>query len=93
MIASPFFNKCMSKNRFELIAKFLHFNDNGQLPGNVDDKLYKIYLFYNVIIGQWWALCNLGEHISIDEGMLKWRGRLRFRVYNIDKPFKYGIKS
>ena len=25
--------------------------------------------------------------------MLKWRGRLRFRVYNQMKPIKYGIKS
>ena len=25
--------------------------------------------------------------------MLKWRGRLSFRVYNKDKPTKYGIKA
>jgi len=25
--------------------------------------------------------------------MVKWRGRLSFRVYNKDKPIKYGIKS
>ena len=36
---------------------------------------------------------NLNEHIAIDEGMLKWRGRLSFRVYNKNKPIKYGIKS
>ena len=35
----------------------------------------------------------LGEHIDIDEGMLKWRGRLSFRVYNKEKPTKYGIKG
>ena len=33
------------------------------------------------------------ENISIDEGMLLWRGRLRFRVYCPLKPTKYGIKS
>jgi len=32
-------------------------------------------------------------NICIDEGMLLWRGRLAFRVYNPQKPVKYGIKS
>ena len=36
---------------------------------------------------------SLGEHIAIDEGMLKWKGRLSFRVYNKEKPTKYGIKA
>ena len=38
-------------------------------------------------------LYNPGEQILIDEGMLKWRGRLSFRVYNKDKPTKYSIKA
>ena len=33
------------------------------------------------------------EHIAIDKGMLKWRGRLSFRIYDKDKPTKYGIKA
>ena len=33
------------------------------------------------------------EHNAIDEGMLKWRGRLFFCIYNKDKPTKYGIKA
>ena len=33
------------------------------------------------------------EHISVDEGMLCWRGRLSWKVYNPMKPIKYGIKS
>ena len=35
---------------------------------------------------------NPGEHISIDEGVLKWRGGLSFKVYSENKPIKYGIK-
>ena len=37
-------------------------------------------------------LYDLREHIFINEGILEWRGRLNFRVYNKDKPIKYGIK-
>ena len=36
---------------------------------------------------------NPGEQISIDEGTLKWRGHLSFKVYNKDKLTKYGIKA
>ncbi len=38
-------------------------------------------------------LYMLEDHISFDEGMLSWRGRLSFRVYMNNKPIKYGIKS
>ena len=93
LICTPFFNECMPRNRFQIITSFLHFNDNARLPENTEDKLYKVRPVYDVIVNRWRDLYNLGEHISIDEGMLKWRGRLGFRVYNKDKPIKYGIKS
>lgn len=32
------------------------------------------------------------ENLTIDEGTCAFRGRLRFRVYNKNKPDKYGIK-
>ena len=31
------------------------------------------------------------KEISLDEGMLGWWGRLRFRVYNPGKITKYGL--
>ena len=33
------------------------------------------------------------QQLSLDEGMVPWRGHLSFRVYNPDKPKKYGIKA
>ena len=33
------------------------------------------------------------QNISLDEGMILWRGKLSFRVYSPDKPVKYGIKA
>ena len=34
------------------------------------------------------------KHLSLDESLLAWRGRLKFRVYmgNANKHCKYGIK-
>lgn len=33
-----------------------------------------------------------GQHLSIDESMILWRGRLAFRQYISNKRHKYGIK-
>ena len=93
LIATPFFNETMSRDRFQLITAFLHFNDNEKMPNDCDDKIYKIRPVLDFLVNKWRELYGLGEHIAIDEGMLKWRGRLCFRVYNKDKPTKYGIKS
>nr|XP_045590041.1 piggyBac transposable element-derived protein 4-like [Procambarus clarkii] len=30
--------------------------------------------------------------LSLDEGTMSWRGRLSFKVYNPNKPDKYGVK-
>ena len=32
------------------------------------------------------------RNLSLDEGMMKWNGRLSIRVYNPKKPCKYGVK-
>ena len=32
------------------------------------------------------------KNLSLDEGMLKWKGRLSIKVYNPMKPAKYGLK-
>ena len=33
------------------------------------------------------------QHISIDEGAVPFKGNIHFRVYNPNKPDKYGIKT
>ena len=92
-LQTPFFNQTMPRDRFQLISSFLHFNDNDALPSDCTDKLYKIRPIFETLVEKWRELYAVGEHIAIDEGMLKWRGRLSFRVYNKDKPTKYGIKA
>jgi len=93
VLATPIFPQVMSRCRFQQIQRYLHFNNNDDLPANREDKLYKIRPVYDLLSERWRSMYDLGEFISIDEGMVKWRGRLSFRVYNKDKPIKYGIKS
>jgi hypothetical protein len=83
----------MSRNRFQLIMKFLHFNDNEAIPANNQDNLYKVRPVIDALVPKCRDLYTPNENVSIDEGMLRWKGRLTLRVYNPMKPIKYGIKS
>ena len=56
------------------------------MPSECTDKLYKIRPIFERLVEKWREVYAVGEHIAIDEGILKWRGRLSFRVYNKDEP-------
>ena len=63
------------------------------MPENCEYKLFKIRPGHSIRVSRWHKLYSLGEHILIDKGMLKWRGRLPSRIYMENKPVKYSIKS
>ena len=82
MIETPIFGKVMSRNRFEIILSYLHFNDNEKRSPMCDDPLYKVRPIIDHFVAKFQEMYNPHENISIDEGMLSWRVRLGFRVYN-----------
>ena len=94
-IATPYFGRVMSRNRFTLIWRFLQFR-HPDLPATAavkEDSLYKVRPVLDYLLDRFQSLFTPGQNIGIDEGMMKWRGRLHFRVYQKDKPVKYGVKS
>uniref|UniRef100_A0A8C1LIR4 PiggyBac transposable element-derived protein domain-containing protein n=1 Tax=Cyprinus carpio TaxID=7962 RepID=A0A8C1LIR4_CYPCA len=93
MLATPYFNKVMPRNRFEIIWRFLHFSDNTTRPDNCTDRLYKIRPVLDHLVSKFRKMYQPKSNICIDEGMFLWRGRLAFRVYNPQKPINYGVKS
>ena len=90
-IETPFFGETMPRNRFQLIWRFLHFSDNREVDDS--DRLHKVRPVLDLLLSNFREMYLPAQNISVDEGMLHWRGRLRFRVYNPAKPIKYGIKS
>ncbi|XP_060880613.1 piggyBac transposable element-derived protein 4-like [Metopolophium dirhodum] len=61
--------KTMSRNKFELILRFWHFENNDSA-----DKTDRL------------------EIIAVDESMIPYSGRLKFRQYIPNKTHKYGVK-
>ncbi|XP_041661730.1 piggyBac transposable element-derived protein 4-like isoform X1 [Cheilinus undulatus] len=81
----------MSRNRFQFIWKLLHFNNNSSQDGT--DRMCKVHPVLDYVVEKFKEMYQPGQNICIDEGMMLWRGCLSFRVYNPQKPMKYGIKS
>ena len=90
--ATPFFPQTMSRNRFLHLNRFLHFTNND-VPNNSFDKLVKVRPVIDHLSAKFKENYQLHQQVSIDEGTLKWKGRLGFKVYNPMKPIKYGIKG
>ena len=91
ILANEFCHSVMSRNRFQLLLRFLHFEDNEN-PNCESAKLYKIERITREIINNFKEAQDPGEDIVIDETMIPFRGRLGFRQYIQEKTHKYGIK-
>ncbi|KAL4152942.1 hypothetical protein QTP88_000775 [Uroleucon formosanum] len=87
---NDFTSHLMTRNRFELLMRMFHFNDN-QIP-NPNDKLVKIRPFLTLLKNNIQSVYSVGEKMVIDESMIAWRGRLGFRQCIPGKKHKFGVK-
>uniref|UniRef100_A0A0N5C6W1 DDE_Tnp_1_7 domain-containing protein n=1 Tax=Strongyloides papillosus TaxID=174720 RepID=A0A0N5C6W1_STREA len=90
LLAVPIFPKIMSRNRFEQIWTFWHFNNNEEMT-NSSSRLFKIQPVLEYFVHKFNTVYKPKQNLSLDEGMIPWRGRLSFRTYNPGKIVKYGL--
>ena len=83
--------RSMTRIRFDLLLKCLHFCNNDDIDDNTK-KLFKVEKVINLAIAQFIQAANPGKNVVIDKTMISWRGRLSFRQYILGKAHKYGIK-
>jgi len=74
---TPVFPQTVSRNRFHLIQRYLHFYDNNA-AGTNEDCLYKIHTILDIVVNNFRTNYIPDREISLDEGMLGWRGHLQF---------------
>lgn len=79
----------MSRNKFLLLHRFFHLNDNQQENTDILHKLRPIIMKCNLLWSQYFSA---GLSLTLDEAMVKFKGKLKFRQYLKDKPVKWGIK-
>lgn len=90
MYAQPFAKNIMSRNRFEILLRMLHFSNNEEAREN--DRLWKISNLLSTLNANFAYHYTPGEFLCVDESMIPFRGRVIFRQYNKQKRHKYGIK-
>ena len=92
---TPQLSKVMSLVRFQQICHYLHLADSSaQVPHGQPgyDPLFKVRKYLDLITPKLESEYNPHEHLTIDEAMIPFKGRLGFKQYMKDKPTKWGVK-
>ena len=74
------------------IFRYLHLQDNKAHDVDRSDKLWKVRWFLDYLKDRFQELYEVNGFVSVDESMVKFKGRLSFRQYLPLKPTKWGIK-
>ena len=95
LVGCPAFGKYMKRNRWEIIMSCLHFNDNDQYDHTDPnrDPLFKVRPLLDLLVERFKHVYIPGRELSVDEELLKWKGRLSFRQYIPSKRARFGIKT
>jgi len=82
----PFCGQMLSCARYCHILRFLHFTDNNRNGvDRTDDRLWKIRDLFEIIRMNFSKFYNLSEHLTVDEVILKFKGRVLFKQYFLKK--------
>ena len=84
----------MPRNQFQSMTEFLHFNDNSKydIHDPTRDRLYKVRPVVEYLFGKFKAVYTPYKNLLIDEKLLLWKGRLRFKQYIPKKISRFGKK-
>ena len=87
---------CMTRDRFEDIARVLHFETfNPQAPKKGEpgfDKIRPVRIIFDMFKSACLSNWHMGQYVSVDEAMQKMKGKSPVRTYMPNKPVKYGYK-
>jgi hypothetical protein len=77
------------------LNQYIHLRDTSRTPGRDDpgyDPLFKVRTLVDSVLPRLRDNYNPGQNLSVDEGMIGFKGRVHFRQYMPAKPTKWGIK-
>ena len=82
----------MSRDRFQLIWRYLHFYDSELPQLGQPDKLLKLGWFIDYLNKAFSQMYTTYGSVTIDESMVKVKGQLPFQQYLLSMPIKWGKK-
>lgn len=90
LIETPIFRNVMPFKRFKQISRFLHFCNNETADNN--DRLRKIRPIINLWNEKFKEIYTPDEYVSIDESLMKYKGRLSYKQFNPSKRARFELK-
>lgn len=90
IIETPIFSKTMPFRRFVAITRFLHFSNNA--TADETDIMNKVRDAVNFFNEKFHEMYTPEGDVSIDESLMKFKGRLKNVVFSPKKRARYGIK-
>ena len=93
LISTPVFSQIISRDRFLILMRFLHFADNKNI--NLADpdwkEFYKVREVVNMIKERCFQIFLPGKDVSIGESLVFFKGTLSFQEYIKSKKARFGI--
>ena len=91
---TPVFGQVMARDRFLLILRFLHCNDNDatDVRNPYRDRLHKIRPVISMLRSNCASVCQPGRDLCVDESLVLYKGRLAFKQFIRSKRARFGIK-
>jgi len=79
----------ISEHRFKLIWRFFHLSDNSKSKNPKN----KVFTFLAEISKKWRQIYIPTQNLSLDETIIAFNGRSRYKQYEPRKPDKWGLKA
>ena len=93
---TPIFSKILTRDRFCLLQKFLHFSDNADPNYNPNDderdRFHKVRPFMEMIRERCRKVYYPGKQLSANESLVLLKGHLHFEQYIKTKRARFNIK-
>lgn len=90
IIETPIFRKTMPFWRFVQLSRFLHFTNNEVVDKN--DRMCKLRSIIDYLNEKFESIYTAEEYVSLDESLMKYKGRMSYKQYNPSKRARFGVK-
>ena len=90
LLKTEYFGRCMPRDRFVSILKYLRFSDPHHTKP--EDRHSRIADFETIFTKICLKFCP-GQNLSCDESLLLFKGRLNFKMFIRTKRARFGIKQ
>lgn len=89
----PIFRAIMSEKRCHILLRAMRFDDSSTRSARAEtDPAAPISDIYNALMKNFMSNYSIGAFACVDETLVPFRGRCRFKMFMPKKPAKYGLK-